>query len=151
MIRLLWVSRLPRVFAAGLFLLGLFSTTTLPAQDADEDENMLEEVIITGSRIRQDPLDQRLPVLTLTQEDFRATGVTSLADFVQRLPISGSAINGSNNSSETSASHQMVAVLVPVRRKLICATWVPSEFWCWLMAGAGSRAPPDRVYQVLST
>ena len=99
MIRLLWVSRLPRVFAAGLFLLGLFSTTTLPAQDADEDENMLEEVIITGSRIRQDPLDQRLPVLTLTQEDFRATGVTSLADFVQRLPISGSAINGSNNSS----------------------------------------------------
>ena len=71
----------------------------MPAQDAAEEEGILEEVIITGSRIRQDPLDQRLPVLTLTQEDYRATGATSLAEFVQRLPISGSAINGSNNSS----------------------------------------------------
>jgi len=84
--------------ATPLFLL-IFLPTTLMAQDATEDDDVMEEVIITGSRIRQDPLDQRLPVLTLTQEDFRATGVTSLADFVQRLPIAGSAINGSNNSS----------------------------------------------------
>ena len=68
------------------------------AQDA-EDEAVLEEVIITGSRIRQDPLEQRLPVLTLGQEDYRATGAASLAEFVQKLPISGSAINQTNNSS----------------------------------------------------
>jgi iron complex outermembrane receptor protein len=68
------------------------------AQDA-EAESVLEEVIITGSRIRQDPLEQRLPVLTLGQEDYRATGAASLAEFVQKLPISGSAINQTNNSS----------------------------------------------------
>lgn len=68
------------------------------AQDADEDA-VLEEVIITGSRIRQDPLEQRLPVLSLSQEDYRATGAASLAEFVQKLPISGSAINRTNNSS----------------------------------------------------
>ena len=90
---------LPRLSAATLFLLGLLSATTLPAQDAGEDESNLEEVVITGSRIRQSSLDQRLPVLTLTKEDYEATGVTSLADFIQRLPISGSAINGSNNAS----------------------------------------------------
>ncbi|MEX1993773.1 MAG: hypothetical protein WD929_03855, partial [Steroidobacteraceae bacterium] len=59
----------------------------------------LEPVVITGSRIRQNPLEERLPVLTLGAEDYRASGATSLADFVQRLPISGSAINASNNSS----------------------------------------------------
>jgi iron complex outermembrane receptor protein len=89
-----------RLCMAALVFPVAFSTTTLWAQDADtEEETVLEEVIITGSRIRQDPLDQRLPVLTLTNEDYKATGVTSLAEFVQRLPISGSAINGSNNSS----------------------------------------------------
>ena len=94
-----WLNGTSRLYAISLFLLGLFSVTNLPAQDAGEEDELMEEIIITGSRIRQDPLDQRLPVLTLSQEDFRATGVTSLADFVQRLPISGSAINGSNNSS----------------------------------------------------
>jgi iron complex outermembrane receptor protein len=60
---------------------------------------VLEEVLITGSRIRQNPLEERLPVLTLDAEELRATGATSLADFVQRLPIAGSAINATNNSS----------------------------------------------------
>jgi len=81
-----------------LFLGGLVAFSNLPAQVSDE-ETLLEEVIITGSRIRQDPLDERLPVLTLDQEDYRASGATSLADFIQRLPIAGSAINRSNNSS----------------------------------------------------
>jgi len=59
----------------------------------------LEEVVVTGSRIRQNPLEERLPVLTLTADDYQMTGTSSLADFVQRLPISGSAINATNNSS----------------------------------------------------
>jgi iron complex outermembrane receptor protein len=59
----------------------------------------LEEVVVTGSRIRQNPLEERLPVLTLTADDYQMTGTSSLADFVQRLPIAGSAINGTNNSS----------------------------------------------------
>ena len=78
--------------------LGVLIAPETQAQDA-EAESVLEEVIITGSRIRQDPLEQRLPVLTLSEEDYRATGATSLAEFVQKLPISGSAINQSNNSS----------------------------------------------------
>ena len=41
------------------------------AQDQDEEgAGVLEEVVITGSRIRQDPLEKRLPVLTLTEQDF---------------------------------------------------------------------------------
>lgn len=93
-----WFDRLSRGSAPALFLLGIVSVASLQAQDQDATKK-LEEVLVTGSRIRQDPLDERLPVLTLSQEDMRATGATSLADFVQRLAISGSAINGTNNSS----------------------------------------------------
>ena len=81
-----------------LLTLGISAAPEVTAQDAEE-ETVLEEVVITGSRIRQDPLEQRLPVLTLGEEDYRATGAASLAEFVQKLPISGSAINQTNNSS----------------------------------------------------
>jgi iron complex outermembrane receptor protein len=87
------------VLSAALCLaLGVSLAPSVLAQDAEE-ETALEEVIITGSRIRQDPLEERLPVLSLSEEDYRATGASSLAEFVQKLPISGSAINQSNNSS----------------------------------------------------
>ena len=56
-------------------------------------------MVITGSRIRQNPLEERLPVMSLSTADYRASGATSLADFVQKLPIAGSAINRTNNSS----------------------------------------------------
>lgn len=75
---------------------GLSASLVAPGALAQES---LQEVIVTGSRIRQNPLEERLPVLTLSDEDYRATGAVSLADWVQRLPISGSAINATNNSS----------------------------------------------------
>ena len=64
-----------------------------------EAQQALDEVVITGSRIRQSPLEQRQPVLTVGAEDYDASGATSLADYLQKLPISGSAINRTNNSS----------------------------------------------------
>ena len=75
---------------------GLSAGLLAPGALAQES---LQEVIVTGSRIRQNPLEERLPVLTLSDEDYRLTGAVSLADWVQRLPISGSAINATNNSS----------------------------------------------------
>lgn len=77
--------------AAGLSA-ALASSTSI-AQEA------LDEVVITGSRIRQNPLEERLPVLSVSADDYAASGATSIADFVQRLPIAGSAINRTNNSS----------------------------------------------------
>ncbi len=81
--------------AAGLTA-ALASTVSL-SQEAQEAA--LDEVVITGSRIRQNPLEQRLPVLAIGADDYAASGATSIADFVQKLPIAGSAINRTNNSS----------------------------------------------------
>ena len=86
-----------------LFLAG--SLVSLPAwtqtgQDATDDEaGALEEVIVTGSRIRQNPLEVRTPVQFYDERDMDMTSSLSSADFLQRLPITGSAINRLNNSS----------------------------------------------------
>lgn len=96
----IWYARLPRLSAILLIWSSILLIPTVSsAQAPDEEEAILEEVIVTGSRIRQNPLDERLPVLNLSEEDIDATGATSLADYVQRLAISGSAINRTNNSS----------------------------------------------------
>jgi len=80
----------------------MFITVPLMAQDADDEEEgagVLEEIIITGSRIRQNPLDMRTPVSFHSEEDMDLTSSLSAADYLQKLPITGSAINRLNNSS----------------------------------------------------
>jgi iron complex outermembrane recepter protein len=57
-----------------------------------------EVIVITGSRIG-DPLGKQAPVLMLTREDLDRTGLTSVGDMLQQLPVSGGAINGKFNSS----------------------------------------------------
>jgi iron complex outermembrane receptor protein len=73
--------------------------TAALASTASLSQEALEEVVITGSRIRQNPLEERLPVMSVSADEYKASGATSIADFVQRLPIAGSAINRTNNSS----------------------------------------------------
>ncbi|GAB2190560.1 TonB-dependent receptor [Sessilibacter sp. MAH1] len=68
------------------------------AQDGEE-EKALEEVVVTGTRIRQDPLSQGSPVVTLTAKDLDRSGLTSLGDFLQRLTASGGGLNSRFNSS----------------------------------------------------
>ncbi len=89
--------------ARGLSIALVLSVFAVPeqlamAQDAAADE-ALEEVVVTGSRIRQNPLEARTPVQLLTADDIKKSGQVSLGDFLQRLPISGSAINRANNAS----------------------------------------------------
>jgi iron complex outermembrane receptor protein len=58
-----------------------------------------EVIVVTGSRIRTDPLDKQAPVLQLTREELERSGLTSVGDILQQLPLSGGAINGKFNSS----------------------------------------------------
>ncbi len=76
-------------------LLGWLLAT--PAVQAEE--GVVEEVIVTGSKIRQNPLEKTSPVNVLTSEDLDRNGIVSIADMLQRLPNSGGAINSRFNSS----------------------------------------------------
>ncbi len=76
----------------------LFSTSPVYAQ-ANGANDTIEEVSVTGTRIRQDPLSQGSPVTTLTAEDLDRSGLTSVGDFLQRLTASGGGLNSRFNSS----------------------------------------------------
>ena len=64
------------------------------AQDADE---AVEEVIVTGSRIRRDPLNEVVAIMEIGSEKLDQSGFTNLGDALQNLPITGSAPNSQFN------------------------------------------------------
>jgi iron complex outermembrane receptor protein len=56
-------------------------------------------VIVTGSRIRQDPLNQDSPVVTVDSESLARTGLSAVADVLQRLPSASGGLNSKVNAS----------------------------------------------------
>ncbi|TXC71440.1 TonB-dependent receptor [Sphingomonas ginsenosidivorax] len=58
-----------------------------------------DEIVVTGSRIRRDPLDQPSPVITVDAESIQRTGLSSVADVLQRLPSAAGGLNSKVNNS----------------------------------------------------
>ncbi len=87
--------------AKGLSIALVLSVFAVPdqvamAQDAAADE-ALEEVVVTGSRIRRDPLNEATAIMDIGAEKLSQTGLTNLGDALQNLPITGSAPNSQFN------------------------------------------------------
>src|SRR3954462_544993 len=57
------------------------------------------ETVITGARIRRNPLDLDAPRVFVDQQDIAKTGLSSINDVLQRLPSSGGGLNGKFNNS----------------------------------------------------
>lgn len=69
-----------------------------PSAFAKESE-MIEEVIVTGSRIKRADLDSASPVTVMTREDFEWKGVTDVGYLLQRMPgMAGSPIGSTTNN-----------------------------------------------------
>ncbi len=75
---------------------------TTGAQGSDE----LEQIIVTGSRIRRVDEETASPVFTLDRESISSAGVTTIGDLLQQIPaVSGAATNPQvNNGGGTGAS-----------------------------------------------
>jgi len=58
-----------------------------------------KDIIVTGSRIRRNPLDQDAPRVFVDQQDIAKTGLNSVNDVLQRLPSSGGGLNSKFNNS----------------------------------------------------
>jgi len=71
---------------------------SLPAY-AQEAQGPAETVVVTGSRIHQDPLNQPAPLVTVDQADIAKSGLTSIGDVLQRMPVSGGGLNTKFNTS----------------------------------------------------
>jgi iron complex outermembrane receptor protein len=85
---------------ATLTLGALAMPATAQAQDADSGASTPNEaIVVTGSRIRQNPLDNPSPVITVSNEDLAKTGLSSVADVLQRLPSAAGGLNTKVNNS----------------------------------------------------
>src|SRR4029434_1231926 len=56
-------------------------------------------IVVTDTLTSHTPVEQVAPAHTATSADIDRSGEVSVADYLQRLPISGSAINRANNAS----------------------------------------------------
>lgn len=102
-------SRIELGLRTGVAALALIAgTTALPAQAQEpasvaageqQAEAPGEDVVVTGSRIRRDPTDQPSPVITVDEQAIRQTGLTSVADVLQRLPSSSGGLNTKVNNA----------------------------------------------------
>ena len=73
-------------------------TAQAPATAAQEPASD-DAIIITGSRIRRDPLSQDSPVTFVDKSDIDKTGLYSINDVLQRLPSAGGGTNTKFNNS----------------------------------------------------
>ncbi|MDH3621045.1 MAG: TonB-dependent receptor [Gammaproteobacteria bacterium] len=60
------------------------------AQTTDDDEVALEEVVVTGSRIKRSDTSSISPITVLTDQDIAVSGNLTLENFIQDMP----AVNG---------------------------------------------------------
>ena len=73
------------------------------AQEVDEEQGefLLEEIIVTGSRIGRDDITSVSPISVFTAEDIQLSGQVTLEDFVQNMPANtggffGNTVNNGN-------------------------------------------------------
>jgi outer membrane receptor protein involved in Fe transport len=101
------VLSLAAVLASQLCIPGAAAAQTPPADQpaapaAEEGKkSVVEEIVVTGSRIRRKDLSTPAPVTVLSREQVVASGKVSIGDFLQSLPEQSNAINtGVNNGGD---------------------------------------------------
>lgn len=74
------------------------------AQEESAEEEKVEKIAVTGSRIRQTDLETSAPVTSITREDLVIAGISDVGDLLQRLPAaSGSPIGTTTNNGGSGA------------------------------------------------
>jgi iron complex outermembrane receptor protein len=116
------------------------------AQQAEQ----MEEVVVTGSRIRRNPLNEPVEIMEIGAGDIEDTGMTNLGDALQQLPITGSAINSKFNVPGNSGFPQdgsgigAGAAQLSIRNVSAKRTLVLVDGKRWI-AGASASGVPNAV------
>jgi iron complex outermembrane receptor protein len=87
---------------AGAMLSALQVVPAFAQDKGGDDAQTLQAIEVTGSRIKKAEVEGQTPVLTITSKDIEATGLGSIGDVLQRLSVTGSALNTRKNSSGNS-------------------------------------------------
>ena len=96
-----------RLLSAWPLVAGIvFFVSPVQAQDAD-DEDGIEEITVTGSRIARDEFSTTTPIQVLNTEAAQRLGIVSISELLQKsTAASGQAVDGSisANAGQTNAS-----------------------------------------------
>ena len=129
----------------------VLSLALAPADLARAQEaEAMEEVVVTGSRIRRNPLDEPVAIMDITAGDIEKTGLTNLGDALRQLPLTGSAINSQFNVPGNSGFPQdgsgigAGAVQLSIRNVGAKRTLVLVDGRRWI-AGASASGVPSSV------
>ncbi len=85
--------------ASVIAALPVHAQAVAPAPAANGPDAAADEIIVTGSRIRRDPLNQESPVVVLDAASIQQTGLSAIADVLQRLPSASGGLNSKVNNS----------------------------------------------------
>ncbi len=115
-----------------------------------QEAEALEEVVVTGSRIRRNPLNEPTAIMEISAADIEDTGLTNLGDALQNLPITGSAPNsqfnvpGNSGFPQDGAGIDAGAVQLSLRNVGSKRTLVLVDGKRWI-AGASASGVPSTV------
>ena len=128
---------------------------------AEQQEVALEEVAVTGSRLRGEALTEPAPITVMGREQLERTGLTNLGDALQNLPVTGSAPNsqfnvpGNSGFPQDGAGIGAGSVQVSLRNVEAKRTLVLVDGRRWVAGASGSGVPghvdlntiPDNVVE----
>ena len=115
-----------------------------------QEAEAVDEIVVTGSRIRRNPLDEPVAIMEIGAGDIEQTGLTNLGDALRQLPITGSAINSTFNVPGNSGFPQdgsgigAGAVQLSIRNVGAKRTLVLVDGRRWV-AGASASGVPSAV------
>ncbi len=83
----------PKLVLLQLAALSFFSPTVSAQENAaaDDDEDAIQEIVVTGTRIRHDEYTSPSPIQRLDVDAGRQIGVTSIAELLFRSPVTNGA------------------------------------------------------------
>jgi iron complex outermembrane recepter protein len=81
----------------------VLAATTIPAYAQDQDD-LTQTVVVTGSRIQRPELESTTPVLALGTEDLRSQGLNNVADIAAQLPQFSASFGSSRTQSTFSGA-----------------------------------------------
>jgi len=88
--------------ALGVSVGGLAAGAATNAMAQDDALDTIEEITVTGSRIKRADLDTASPVTVIDREDIMAQGITDVGNLIQRMPsMSGTPLGTTTNNGNT--------------------------------------------------
>ena len=128
----LWLALVAVAFAVVAFV-----PSTVMAQDSAYEEDEVEEIVVTGTKIKGLDNSGPRPVQVITRTEIDATGLVSVGQLLQSLPGQGSSLNTTYNNGGSGATYVDIRNLGPAR------TLVLVNGRRWVSSGSGADSAVD--------